>query len=183
MPLTLFRSTDFGPSELAPGEMRTHRHPGWIVAAVAAWIGLACNPALWQSAACACTAGLPRALALGLGMAALTGVVLSVLGRRKALKPVAALMLLGAAALAAGLWMQGQAMDPSMLRAPGTLLPAAAVWLDWRFDLVIAALTLLPLVWLMRQRPRRLTPVRQWAFSVYGVLLSAVLMALAAALL
>jgi glucan phosphoethanolaminetransferase (alkaline phosphatase superfamily) len=183
MPLTLFRSTGFGPSELSPGEMRTYRHPGWIVAGLALWIGFACNPALWQSAACACTSGLPRALAWGLGMAAFAGLVLSTLGSRTTLKPAAALMLLGAAAVAAGLWMQGRAMDPSMLRAPGTLLPAAALWLDWRFDLVTAVLAVLPLAWLLRQRPRRLTPAGQWAFSLCGILLSAVLMTVAAALL
>jgi len=182
MSLTLFRSTAFGHSDLAPGEMRTHRHPGWVVAAVALWIGLACNPALWRIVACACTTDLPRALGVGLGMAAAVGLVLSVVGSRRMIKPAAVLLLLLAAVLAAGLWSQGHPVDGSLLRNPGPLLASATLWRDWRFDALAAALALIPIAWLLPQRLRRLTPARRWSFGFWGALLSAGLLGTAAAL-
>ncbi len=180
MSLTLFRSTSFGPSELAPGEMRTYRHPGWIVAAVAAWVGLACNPALWRSAACACTEGLPQALALALALAAAAGLVLSLLGSHKVLKPMAVVLLLLSAVLAASLWWQGGPADASrLLREPAALLPPATLWGDWRFDALVAALAFTPIAWLLPQRLRRLTPAGQWSFSLWGAVLSVGLLGVA----
>ena len=48
MSLKLFRSTGYA-SILSPGETRVATHPGWLMAAVSAWVGFACNVALWRA--------------------------------------------------------------------------------------------------------------------------------------
>ena len=118
MSLKLFRHTDYAQSILSPGETRFAMHPAWAIVAASAWIGLACNVWLWHALAGASGQLLP-ALAASLTVMGGAGFILSLLGWRRTLKPMATLLLLTAAAVAAGVFSQGLGLDTVLARAGG----------------------------------------------------------------
>src|SRR3954464_2351595 len=104
MSLKLFRHTDYAQSILSPGETRFALHPGWAVIALSAWVGFVCNPWFWHAVATG--AELGRAVLVGAVVAGGAAFLLSLFGWRRTFKTVATFMLLAAALLATGAWMQ-----------------------------------------------------------------------------
>lgn len=175
MSLKLFRSTGYS-SILVPGETRLAPHPFWLVLAVGAWIGFACNVPLWRELSGAGTAaqGLGHALTLGLLIAGGVIAVLSLLGWRRTVKPAASLLLLLAAGVASGLWVQSQPVDASLLHRGATaLFPNWATLLTWQVPALLALLSLPPLLWLWNTSFRRLPGPRQLGVNVMGALAGA----------
>ncbi len=177
MSLKLFRSTGYS-SILAPGETRVAMHPAWMVLAISAWIGIACNVALWRALGSGGSAGLGLALVAGLLAAASCALVLSLLGWRRTLKPTATVLLLLSALIAAGLWSQSVPLDATLWdKRPSALLPSWASLLGWQVPLLLAVLLLPPLLWVWHTQLRRLPGPQQLTTNVAGIAISAVVMA------
>jgi len=178
--LKLFRSTGF-PSILTAGEARDAVHPSWIVLATSLWIGFGCNVALWRELGGSGLdiGGLARAIALGAFVAGCVAVVLNVLGWRKTLKPAATLLLFVAALMAASIWGQGLPVDASLAeRKPSTfMIPPWALLLRWQVSALLVVLAVVPTVWLWQVRMRRFSGSRQFNVNLFGVLLSAAVLA------
>ena len=170
MSLKLFRSTGFHPI-LTPGEARLALHPGWAVAAVAAWAGIACNPWLWQGLAGA--GSLIAGVAAAIGIAGAIGFFLSIFGWRRTFKPAATFALLGCALLSGGVWTQ--AIPPSALVDDSTrisaLLPAWASLFRWQVPTLLVLLGGLPVLWLWNTQLRRLSGPAQLRSNLLGVFL------------
>jgi len=177
MSLKLFRSTGYS-SILAPGETRVAMHPGWLVLATSAWIGFACNVALWRSLLSAQGAGrLAWLVTSGLFVAAASALVLSLLGWRRTLKPTATLLLLLGAVIAAGLWTQSAPLDAGLLnKGPGALLPPWASLLGWQVPTLLVVLGLLPMLWVWQVQLRRLPGPEQLAANAIGMACAAAVM-------
>ncbi len=178
MSLKLFRSTGYS-SILSPGETRVLRHPGWVVLALSAWVGLACNPALWR--ALLTGSGGAWALAAGLATGAAVGVVLSLLGWRRTLKPASTVVLLLAALLACGIFLQDLPIDARLMdKKLRTLLPAWPSLLRWQTPVLLAVLVLPPLLWMWNAPLRRLAGPAQLRQNLLGAGLGLALMVAAA---
>jgi glucan phosphoethanolaminetransferase (alkaline phosphatase superfamily) len=176
--IKLFRTTGYS-SLLAAGEGRVAMHPGWIVAAASAWVGGACNVALWRAFAHSQLEGLEQAVVLGVCIAGISTVILSLLGWRRTIKPAATLILLAGALAACSLWVQGLPMDAALLDRPprGVLLPPWASLLGWRVPALLVGLGAAPIVWVWHSRLRRLSARQQLSATVFGVLLGAAMVA------
>ncbi len=178
MALKLFRSTGYS-SILSPGETRLAMHPGWMVAAVSGWIGLVCNVALWRQMWVWPDdgAGLVRAIMLGILVGAVCAVVLSVLGWRKTLKPAATLLIFLAALGASKIWGEALPVDATLLDKglSSLLLPSWASLLRWQVSALLAALAVVPTVWIWHTRVRRLSGPQQLGVNITGVLLATAL--------
>jgi lipid A ethanolaminephosphotransferase len=182
-PLKLFHATDFVASVLLPGENRSALHPAWLPAAMAAWVGLACNVALWRAVAQPAPGAWRLAAAMGLALASVAGVVLCVLGWRGLRKLVAVVLVLLAAGLATSAWLRPLPFDPGLLALPATaLLPDAGILAQGRAQAVLALLALPPLAWMWRLRLRRLDAGEQWASNLKGLVFWVAVGAAAAAL-
>lgn len=182
--LKLFHETGHS-SFLDPGETRVGTHPAWMVLAVSLWVGFAANVALWRTIAGTDRAtGLGHALATGFLIAGAAVAALSLLGWRKTLKPAAMLVLVVAALAAASIWSQALPVDATLLsRRPSTLLvPSWPSLLRWQFPATMAALALLPAIWVWRKPLRRLSMAQQLVLSLLG-LLAGLAVAAASALL
>lgn len=178
MSLKLFRSTGYS-SLLAPGETRLAMHPGWVVLAISLWIGLACNVALWRALAGGSDAapGLSWALAAGACAAATVGILLSLVGWRRTLKPVATVVLLLAALGACGVWVQSLPVDAGFLnQRPSGLLPAWSSFLRWQVPALLVGLGLVPVLWLWATNTRRLSGPEQLAANITGMVIGAVVL-------
>lgn len=170
--MKLFRATGYASSMLAPGESRFAPHPLLVVAAVSAWIAIACNVALWRSA----HAGWLDVLWMAGGCA----LVLGALAWRRTLKPAATVLLCAAAFLAVGAWSRQLAWTLELIHVPAhALLPAL---LEWRVLLLLALLELPPLIWLWRTPVRRLSGPAQMRANLVGMGAGVALMALAGVL-
>jgi lipid A ethanolaminephosphotransferase len=181
MSLKLFRSTGYS-SILTPGETRVLRHPAWVVAAVSAWVGLVCNPALWHTLLGG--GGAAWALTAGLATGAAAGVVLSLMGWRRTLKPTATLLLLTAALLACGIFLQDLPVDATLLdRKLRTLMPGWPSLLRWQTPALLAMLVLPPLLWMWNAPLRRLSGPEQLRHNLLGAGLGLALLAAAALML
>jgi len=180
MSLKLFRSTGYS-SILSPGETRLAMHPGWMIAAISAWAGFACNVALWRQLRAwpADGSGLVRALALGAFIAAGCALVLSVLGWRKTLKPAGTLILFLAALAACAIWAQALPVDASLLdkRLSSLILPSWASLLGWQVPTLLVGLALVPTVWVWNTSVRRLPGPQQLGVNVAGALLASAVLA------
>jgi glucan phosphoethanolaminetransferase (alkaline phosphatase superfamily) len=184
MSLKLFRSTGHS-SILSAGETHAPMHPAWMILAISAWVGFACNVALWQqlrASAPAGSGGLARALVLGTFEAAGCALALSVLGWRKTLKPAAVLILFVAAlAVCAAIW--GPAAAP-VDDVAGHLLPSAPAlppWtelLQWHAWVTVAGLAVLPAVCLCKTRLRRLPGQRQLSANLMCMATAGAMLAL-----
>ena len=185
MSLKLFRSTGFS-SILMPGESRAATHPGWVVLAVSAWVGFACNVALWRGLrAMADNPGLGRSLMAGAFIAGACGAILSLLGWRRTLKRAATALLLVAALAAACLWIQAKPLDGSLLDQGlrSLLLPGWPSLLRWQFPVLLITLGLLPMLWLWRLPLRRLPGPTQFKSNLTGMVLGVLVMAASALVL
>jgi glucan phosphoethanolaminetransferase (alkaline phosphatase superfamily) len=178
MSLKLFRSTGYS-SILAPGETRVAMHPGWVVLAVSLWIGLACNVALWRALSRGADAapGLAWALTAGACAASAVGVILSLMGWRRTLKPVATVLLLLAALGACGVWIQSLPVDAGFLnQRPSGLLPAWSSFLRWQVPALLVGLGLVPMLWLWSTHPRRLSGPEQLVANVSGMVVGGIVL-------
>lgn len=179
MALKLFRSTGYS-SILSPGETRAAMHPGWMIAAVAAWVGFACNVALWRevSGHSADGAGFARALAIGVYLASGCGLVLSILGWRKTLKPAATLILFVVVLAACSIWAQGLPIDANLAdkRLSSLILPSWASLLRWQVCALLVGLALVPTVWVWHTPVRRLAGPRQLNVNLTGFMIAGVLL-------
>jgi glucan phosphoethanolaminetransferase (alkaline phosphatase superfamily) len=185
MALKLFRSTGYS-SILSPGETRMSTHPAWMIAAISAWAGFACNVALWRalSAPAIESPALLRATLIGLLVSGVCGLILSLLGWRKTLKPAATLILLLASLSASAIWMQGIPVDANLLNNRlSTLIPNWTILLRWRVLSTLLVIGLVPIVWVWHTAIRRLPGPRQLATNLKGAALSAGLMIASALLL
>lgn len=183
MSLKLFRSTGYS-SLLAPGETKVAVHPGWLVLATSLWIGLACNVALWRalSASPAPVPNLAWSLTAGACAAAAVGVVLSLMGWRRTLKPVATVLLLLLAALGAcGIWIQSLPVDAGFLNhRPSGLLPSWSSFLRWQVPALLVGLGVVPVLWLWSTHPRRLSGPEQLGANIAGMVIGGVVLVVSA---
>jgi len=126
----------------------------WLTAL---WLGVLCNWPLWQR-----MSQLPE-MASGRGLlfiavfmgivTALLGALLSLLAWRRILKPVLALVLLSAAALAHFMGSYGIVVDPTMVvNIVQTDAREAGDLLSLRLGLSLLLLAGLPIIWLWRRR-------------------------------
>jgi glucan phosphoethanolaminetransferase (alkaline phosphatase superfamily) len=180
MSLKLFRSTGYS-SIFAPGQSRVAMHPGWITAATSAWVGFACNVALWRELAHSSmdNMGWSRVLALAVFVCGASALLLSLLGWRRTLKPAATMLLFMAALAACSIWSQALPMDSSLLdkRLSSLILPPWASLLRWQASAVLAGLALAPSVWAWNTKVRRLSARQQLSATVMGILIGVVLLA------
>lgn len=167
MSLKLFRTTGYS-TMLLPGEARLAPMPGWAVAAVGAWIALACNVNLWQAVldvdAAALGLALVRALLVGGGL----GMALSLVCWRRTFKPLASTLLVLAAASAASTWLH-KLPAGLITPAPEQLFPGWAALLDWRVSTMLGVLGLLPTLVLWSTPLRRLAGPAQLAANLKGI--------------
>lgn len=167
MSLRLFRATNFS-SVLDPGEMRVARHPSWLILAVSAWIGLACNVALWRAILDADRASVLRALVVGAMIAGCAGTVLFVLGWRRTLRVSASVLLLLAAAAATSIWVHAIPVDGRLLLDTHWIFPGWPSLFGWRVPLMLIVLGLAPVLWVWSNRLRRLTGPDQLGVNLAG---------------
>ena len=154
MALKLFRSTGHA-TILQPGETRRLPHPQLAVAAVSAWLGIACNVGLWRLV----TRGADESLQALTAMALLTGgagVVLSVFCWRRTFKPVATVLLFAGALLACSLWIQQLPVASLWQQRPATLMPAWPSFLRGAVVWLMLLLAVGPIAWLWQGAWRRL---------------------------
>jgi len=179
MALKLFRSTGYSSILMAGETTRLAMHPGWLILAVSAWAGIVCNVALWrQLAGTGQSGGMRSAIALGLTIAGACGLVLSLLGWRKTIRPAATLILLIAALTACSIWSDALPVDSTLLGRGffDLILPSWAGLLRWQTSALLAGLALVPMVWMWNTPLRRLSAQRQLNVNIVGALLGAAVM-------
>lgn len=176
MSLRLFRTTGYS-TLLYPGETRVATHPAWLVAGVSLWLGLACNVELWRLAAGTSSVTLTRALVSGALVAAASGLVLSLLGWRRTLKATATLLLFAGAVVASGLWVQDLPLEGLWTLPARRLLPAWPNLLGWQLPALLAALGLLPAIWVWQAQLRRLAGPVQLRSNLLGMALCGTVLA------
>ncbi len=171
MALKLFRSTGYS-SILMAGETRLAMHPGWMILAMSAWAGFACNVALWRQLA-GTGAGMGAALALALSVAGVSATVISLFGWRKTIKPAGTLVLLAAALSACSIWSEGLPVDGMLLGhgMAGLLLPSWPSLLRWQVWALLTGLALVPMMWMWNTPLRRLSAQRQLNVNIVGSLI------------
>ena len=144
MALKLFRSTGYSSILSCPARPGWRCIPRWIVAAVSLWVGFACNVACGAAFRRSAADGAGRRPGAGLGGHPCRGrgLVLSILGWRRTLKPAATLVLCVAALAACGdLGQQLPDRREPVGRAPShACLPSWASLLRWQ---VLALLVVL----------------------------------------
>jgi glucan phosphoethanolaminetransferase (alkaline phosphatase superfamily) len=176
MALKLFRSTGYSSILMAGETTRLAMHPGWMILAVSVWAGFVCNVALWrQLGGTGHPGGMGPALALALSIAGACGLVLSLFGWRKTIKPAATLILFIAALTACSIWSDALPVDSTLLGGglASLILPSWASLLRWRVSALLAGLALVPSVWMWHTPLRRLPAHRQLNVNIVGSLLGA----------
>jgi lipid A ethanolaminephosphotransferase len=158
------------------GEERLAPSPAWAVAAVSAWVALACNAGLWQAAVDVDIAAVARALARSLMLYGIVVATLSLICWRRTFKPLASTLLVLAAASAASTWLHKLPSD-FMDAAPDRLFPGWAALLDWRVSTLLAVLGLVPVLVLWSTQLRRLSGPAQLGANLKGLVLGALLAA------
>jgi lipid A ethanolaminephosphotransferase len=179
MALKLFRSTGYSSILMAGETTRLALHPGWMILAASVWAGFVCNVALWRQVGGAPADGMGPGLALGLSAAGACGVVLSLFGWRKTLKPTATLILFAVALTATSIWSDGVPIDGALLARSlaSLILPSWASVLRWQVMLVLGALALVPVVWMWHTPLRRLPGPEQLSVNIVGSLIGAAVLA------
>lgn len=171
MGLKLFRSTGYS-SLLMAGEARLAMHPAWMILAVSLWAGFVSNVALWRALAGTDPShSLAWVLALGACITGACGMVLSLLGWRKTIKPTATLILFTAALAASSIWSQALPIDASLLdrRPLSVIVPPWASLLRWQVSAAVAGLALVPSVWVWQKGLRRLSGPQQLTVTMTGL--------------
>jgi glucan phosphoethanolaminetransferase (alkaline phosphatase superfamily) len=180
MSLKLFHSTGYS-TLFGPGQSRVAMHPGWIILATSVWAGFVCNVAIWRELAHSPASAMawPDVLALAVFISGICGLVLSLLGWRRTLKPTATLLLFLAALAACSIWSQALPVDASLLdkRLASLILPPWASLLRWQVSAILAGLALAPTVWTWNTKLRRLSAHQQLSATVIGILLSVIALA------
>ena len=167
MSLKLFRTTGYS-TMLLPGEAQLAPSPAWAVAAVSAWVSLACNVGLWQGVVDLDIAVVARALAQGFMVGGAAGALLSLVCWRRTFKPLASTLLVLASASAAGTWLHKLPVSFGHA-APERFFPGWAGLLDWRVSTMLAVLGLVPVLELWGTPLRRLTGPAQLGANLKGL--------------
>jgi lipid A ethanolaminephosphotransferase len=162
MSLRLFHATEFAASDqLSPEAQRKASHPLVLILVSSLWLASVCNFPLWRELSR--LPGLDReqmlwlAPSLLLMMTATLCAVLSLLNCRVLLKSAIVLLLLLSALNVNLQTVQGGFIDSAMLSHPvSEHLPALRAGLSKQALLVMATLALLPSIWLLSTRVRRL---------------------------
>ena len=171
MALRLFRTTGYS-TLLMPGEARVRPHPARLVVLASLWLALACNVGLWRLLTGA-SSDVRGALASVLLIAGAAGVVFSLLGWRRTLKPVITLALIGAGLFAAGLWSQQLPVDTLWQGPPRTWMPAWTSFMRWQPLVLVAVLAVVPIVAVWNMQVRRLTGPAQLKANLWGAVVAA----------
>jgi lipid A ethanolaminephosphotransferase len=134
-------------------------HPTWLVVLTSVWLTTIGNIALWQTIAKIPEMDDGRALwfclAFAALIAALLGVLMSLLCWRWTLKPVVATLLVAAALGAYFMTSYGIVIDSNMLvNVMQTDMKESLDLLSWKLALFLLFLAVLPIVWLSRQKVR-----------------------------
>jgi lipid A ethanolaminephosphotransferase len=175
MALRLFRTTGYS-TLLMPGEARLAPHPAKAGLWASLWLALACNVAVWRVLGGALELARP-ALASAAIIAGASGIVFSVLGWRRTLKPAITVALIAAALLACGLWTQQLPIDALWRRPPRSLLPSWADFMRWQVLVLVLVLAVVPIVSLWNTSLRRLPGPAQLRANILGVVLFAAVLA------
>lgn len=173
MALRLFRTTGYS-TLLMPGETRVRPHPARLVLLGSAWLGLVCNVAVWRLLA---QGGDWRStLASVLAIAGGSGIVFSLLGWRRTLKPALTLGVIGGALFAAGLWSQQLPVEVLWQGPPRTWMPAWASFMRWQVAALLLGLAVVPIVWVWNTQVRRLAGPVQLKANLWGAVLAALVL-------
>ncbi|MEJ5991761.1 hypothetical protein WG902_17280 [Ramlibacter sp. PS3R-8] len=166
MALRLFRTTGYS-TLMMPGEARVAPHPARITLWASLWIGIACNVAVWRLFS-GDVASFRSALSSFAILAGGSGLVFSLLGWRRTLKPTVTLALLAASLLACGLWSQQLPID-TLWHAPSrAVLPAWASFLRWQLLALVLVLGVVPIVTVWNMSMRRLPGPAQMQANMAG---------------
>lgn len=174
MALRLFRTTGYS-TLLMPGEARLATHPARLVLWASVWLGIACNVAVWRFLAG--SVDLRIAAASVALIAGGSGIVFSLLGWRRTLKPAITLSLIAASLIAAGLWSQQLPIDTLWQGPPRSLLPAWTSFMRWQVLAMVLVLGVVPIVWLWNHGVRKLPGHAQMQSNLSGAMLAAVVFA------
>jgi lipid A ethanolaminephosphotransferase len=181
MGLRLFRTTGYS-TLLMPGEARVRPHPARLVFLGSLWLAIACNVGVWRLLT-GQGGDWRTALASVLLIAGASGIVLSLLGWRRTLKPTLTLALIGGALFAAGLWSQQLPVEVLWQGPPRAWLPAWASFMRWQALVLVLVLAVVPVVWLWNTQVRRLAGPAQLSSNLWGACAAAVVLGLGMLLL
>ena len=169
MALRLFRTTGYS-TLLMPGEARIATHPATLVLWGSLWLAVACNVAVW------------RWLGGSLDWRTALASILVIAGQQRHLSaswaggarssPPSPSPWSPGALVAAGMWSQQLPMDTLWQGPPRTLLPAWTSFMRWHVLALVAALAVVPIVWLWNHAVRRLPGPRQLQSNIKGCLLA-----------
>jgi lipid A ethanolaminephosphotransferase len=174
MALRLFRTTGYS-TLLMPGESRIAPHPARLVLWASLWLALACNVAVWRFLAG--TVDWQLAAASAALIAGGSGVLFSLLGWRRTLKPAITLALIAGALVATGLWSQQLPIETLWQGPPRTMLPAWTSFMRWQVLAMVLVLAVVPIVWTWNQSVRRLPGPAQLEANMGCILLGAAVFA------
>lgn len=174
MALRLFRTTGYS-TLLMPGEARIAPHPARLVLWASLWLAFACNVAVWRflGGTVEARSALAAAALIGGG----SGIVFSLLGWRRTLKPAITLALIAGALVAAGLWSQQLPIETVWQGPPRTLLPAWTSFMRWQVLAMVLVLAVVPIVWIWNQSVRRLPGPVQLQANIAGAIVAGVVFA------
>jgi glucan phosphoethanolaminetransferase (alkaline phosphatase superfamily) len=175
MALRLFRTTGYS-TLLMPGEARMAPHPAKAGFWASVWLAVACNVAVWRVLA----GGLelaPAAVASAAIIGGGSGVVFSLLGWRRTLKPAITIALIAGALIACGMWSQQLPVDALWRRPPRSLLPSWADFMRWQVLVLVLVLAVVPIVTLWNTSLRRLPGPTQLRANLLGAILAAAVLA------
>lgn len=179
MALRLFRSTGYS-TLLMPGETRRSTHPAQVVLGASLWLGVVCNVAVWRLLT---GQGEPRHVLASIAfLTGVCGVVFSVFGWRRTLKPVVTLFLAAGAVLACGLWSQQLPVETLWQESVHALWVSWPSFMRWQVLAIVAVLGLVPMVWLWNMPLRRLPGPAQLRVNLLGAVIAAGIAAAAHAL-
>jgi lipid A ethanolaminephosphotransferase len=181
MALRLFRTTGYS-TLLMPGEARVAPHPARIVLLASLWIGIVCNVAVWRLFS-GDLGSLRPALSSAAVLVGASGMVFSLFGWRRTLKPAVTLGLLLATLVACGLWTQQLPVETLWHGPSRVLLPAWASFLRWQMLAVAMVLGVVPIVTVWNMSMRRLPGPAQLRANMAGVFLAGLVLAAGIALI
>jgi lipid A ethanolaminephosphotransferase len=174
MALRLFRTTGYS-TLLMPGEARLATHPAQLVLWASLWLGVACNVGVWRALG---GEGHWREALASVGViAGGCGVLFSLLGWRRTLKPAITLMLFAGAIAACGLWSQQLPVETLWLGPLRSVMPAWASFLRWQVLALLVLLGLVPMVWMWNHPLRRLPGPAQLRSNLLGACIAAAVLA------
>jgi lipid A ethanolaminephosphotransferase len=175
MALKLFRTTGYS-TLLQPGEARLAPHPARLVIWGSLWLALACNVGLWRLLAGTATDWRSTVASVAL-IAGASGMVLSLLGWRRTLKPALTLASIAGALLAVGLWSQQLPIDALWHEPPRLLIPGWASFMRWQPLTAMLVLAVLPIVFIWNTPVRRLSGPAQLRVNLAGACVAALVFA------